>query len=424
MIKVLVADDELLVLVGIKSMIDWAALDMEIVATAHNGAEALAAIDTKHPDIVLMDINMPIKNGLEVAKECRQKYGQLPAIVFLTSYEDFSFAKEAIQLQAIDYLVKITLTPDILTASMKKAQAFVKNCKGTSPQSVSDKSDLFIDRFFLRLFNKNFDSPLQVEQQSKELGIVFTGDQYTVVLCELVYKQDRELAKETLTKLYASTLQTCQETVSKYCPCIVTGLDPQHFAITCMTQTDQSQDIADIMSHMKEILFSYFSVDLLCTIGTTVSQIFDIALSYQSINGSGDTPTKHATEQEPIVYAADMQVANYKDHIIENVQDFIKTNITKRLSLNDIAQEFGFTPNYVSQLFAKSCKIGFVEYVTNEKITAAKRMIVQSPDIKIYELADRLGFESAFYFSTVFKKIEGCSPKEYKESVMKNNKQI
>jgi len=53
-----------------------------------------------------------------------------------------------------------------------------------------------------------------------------------------------------------------------------------------------------------------------------------------------------------------------------------------------------------------------VEYITQEKIAAAKKMMADGNE-KIYEIAEALGFESAFYFSKVFKKVEGCSPREY-----------
>lgn len=77
-----------------------------------------------------------------------------------------------------------------------------------------------------------------------------------------------------------------------------------------------------------------------------------------------------------------------------------------------MAAVFGFSPNYLSQLFARQADCPFVEYVTREKIRAAKDMM-REENVKLYEIAERLGFDNAFYFSKVFKKIEGCSPREY-----------
>ena len=115
MYQVLIVDDEPLVQAGIRSMLNWNELDMEICATAINGQAALKIIEEKSPDIVITDVKMPVMNGLEMIKICRERLGQsCPKFVILTSYEDFHMAKEAVSYQVSDYLVKLELTPDIL----------------------------------------------------------------------------------------------------------------------------------------------------------------------------------------------------------------------------------------------------------------------------------------------------------------------
>ena len=83
-----------------------------------------------------------------------------------------------------------------------------------------------------------------------------------------------------------------------------------------------------------------------------------------------------------------------------------------RLSLQDIAQHFSVSPNHLSQLFKKTCDIGLNEYINHQKISRSKELLRDS-NLKIYEIADQLGFESAFYFSKVFKKVTGMSPRDY-----------
>ena len=63
-------------------------------------------------------------------------------------------------------------------------------------------------------------------------------------------------------------------------------------------------------------------------------------------------------------------------------------------------------------MFTKNNDIGFSDYINQSKIEAAKKMM-NGGDYKIYEISDRLGFESAFYFSRVFKKVTGLSPRDY-----------
>lgn len=69
--------------------------------------KALKRIAEQKPDIVLIDIKMPVKDGLEVVRECRKAGSELPLFILLTSFEEFQFAKEAIRLGAVDYLIKL-----------------------------------------------------------------------------------------------------------------------------------------------------------------------------------------------------------------------------------------------------------------------------------------------------------------------------
>ena len=75
MYKLLIVDDEPLVQVGIKSMLDWSKYNIEICATALNGQAALQIIEEKRPDIVMTDIKMPVMSGLDLIRICRERYG-------------------------------------------------------------------------------------------------------------------------------------------------------------------------------------------------------------------------------------------------------------------------------------------------------------------------------------------------------------
>ena len=110
MLRVLLADDEPLVLIGLQGMLDWEKLGYTICATARNGKLALEAIEREKPHIVIADIKMPVMDGLALARACREK-GALPVFIMLTSSEDFSYARSAIEAGVVDYLVKIDLTP-------------------------------------------------------------------------------------------------------------------------------------------------------------------------------------------------------------------------------------------------------------------------------------------------------------------------
>ena len=105
MFKVVVIDDENMVRRGIVLETDWEALDCEVVAEASNGEEGLDAIEKYHPDIVISDIRMPKIDGLEMLKRLRAR-GDNTYVIYLSAYNDFAYAQQAIKYNATDYLLK------------------------------------------------------------------------------------------------------------------------------------------------------------------------------------------------------------------------------------------------------------------------------------------------------------------------------
>ena len=104
-LRVLLVDDEIMIREGFKRLFDWQAHDCEVVGEAGDGMEALAQIDALRPDIVIMDINIPIMNGLKVIQLSRIKHPGT-AFVIVSGYDDFSYCREALRLQITDYILK------------------------------------------------------------------------------------------------------------------------------------------------------------------------------------------------------------------------------------------------------------------------------------------------------------------------------
>lgn len=104
-LRVLLVDDEIMIREGFKRLFDWDAHDCEVVGEAADGMEALAKIDALRPDIVIMDINIPIMSGLKVIQVSRMKHPRI-AYVIVSGYDDFSYCQQALRLQITDYILK------------------------------------------------------------------------------------------------------------------------------------------------------------------------------------------------------------------------------------------------------------------------------------------------------------------------------
>ncbi|MDO4338561.1 MAG: response regulator [Eubacteriales bacterium] len=525
--KVLIADDEPLVQIGLKSMLSDSSLDLQICGTASNGEQAYQMIVESKPDVVISDIKMPLMSGLELAKKCHHEFGRIPAFIILTGYEDFQFAREALSFQAVDYLIKMELTNDELDRALKKAQQIVLEYRKLSVPDNSSLLDLsyYRDRFFIRLLNGLFEGPEQFERQSQEFQITFEASGYIAAYIRVIENDQKPLTREQKLLLNKSTLEMFQEMMSKYLHCQVISLDIQYFAAVFFISSDH---VGDPVSYLREalgqtlnMLYKYYSVTLLCSIGTMVSAPLEIPVSYQDakqfISSAGTEQLIFAEERlqyfrehnvfnlslfredirrafeesntealreildnirellsqnrvstaqaldaaSSILYLsinlmedgssavteifqddADGYQSLYRlttvpqilswllklenglletlaeqakkpnNYLVENVKKYIACNLNQRLTLQNTAMTFNISANYLSQLFKKNTEIGFNEYVALKKIEQAKKLLKQG-NLKIYEIADELGFENAFYFSRVFKKIEGCSPRDF-----------
>ena len=104
-LRVLLVDDEIIIREGFKRLFDWDAHDCEVVGEAADGMEALSRIDALDPDLVIMDINIPIMNGLKVIQLSRIKHPET-AFIIVSGYDDFSYCREALRLQITDYILK------------------------------------------------------------------------------------------------------------------------------------------------------------------------------------------------------------------------------------------------------------------------------------------------------------------------------
>jgi len=115
-IRVLVVDDQALVRSGFSAILSSAS-DIEVVGEAEDGAAALSLVDSLHPDVVLMDIRMPVMDGLEATRRISSRDGlQTCRIVILTTFDLDEYVHDALRAGASGFLLKDTLPTDLLQA--------------------------------------------------------------------------------------------------------------------------------------------------------------------------------------------------------------------------------------------------------------------------------------------------------------------
>ncbi|RKP51591.1 DNA-binding response regulator [Cohnella endophytica] len=120
-------------------------------------------------------------------------------------------------------------------------------------------------------------------------------------------------------------------------------------------------------------------------------------------------------------YIAELRKVQVKGGI-QKIRGYIETNYSSNISLKSIAAFFFINPVYLGQLFKKSYGVYFNDFLLQIRINEAKKLLRQSSDIRIYEVAEKVGFSSADYFVTQFEKIEHMTPKEYRNKLLPSDK--
>lgn len=120
--KVLIIEDEILARVGLHQLLDWKGLGFTLLEDAKDGQEAIRSIEENHPDILLLDLNIPKKNGLQILEYLRENNLDCKVIV-ISCNEEFEMVKEAMKLGAYDYLRKLNLSSEELQQILQKCRA-------------------------------------------------------------------------------------------------------------------------------------------------------------------------------------------------------------------------------------------------------------------------------------------------------------
>ena len=260
----------------------------------------------------------------------------------------------------------------------------------------------------IKVFTANANVPF-AKGICAELGLDFHAPQYVVALGSI---RTPELSTEQLLTLSTGVTRMAAETLPKYRPCRVIGMDLQHFSALLPLQEGEDPETAltPALQATGQILYNYFSSQIYWAVGRAVPDILQISQSRQDalaaqqlLRSESPLAFYHEKPNTPL---------DHRAQVVAQVQQYIRAHLAEKLTLNDVAAVFNFSPNYLSQLFAQNSERGFVEYVTTARIAAAKELMAAT-DLKIYEVSSRVGFDSAFYFSKVFKKLEGASPREY-----------
>lgn len=218
MLKIFLAEDEVIVRETIKRMIPWENLGFELVGEAADGEMALPLLLRQKPDLLITDIKMPFMDGLTLAKVAKKEIPGLK-VVILSGYDDFNYAKQAINIGVEDYLLK-PITKNALIERLTEIRSryehektqkeyyekFHREMQAYEKNSSRD--------FFEALVSGSMDM-MEIYRRSEKLGLDIVAEAYNVLIFTMNCEEDFSGQREGYFEWEAESLELLEEFFSE-----------------------------------------------------------------------------------------------------------------------------------------------------------------------------------------------------------------
>ncbi|MEK3944315.1 response regulator [Paenibacillus sp. FSL H3-0310] len=523
--KVIIVDDEPIILRSLKAAIPWNDLQMEIVGEARNGELALRLIEDTSPHIVISDIRMPVIDGITLMKEVLSKNPKL-VFIFISGYGEFEYAREALRQGAFDYLLK-PIDHDELVEMLNRARTKLDEQKQNDQliHSVQMLSLLARERLFAEITLGNA-RPLEhlkwlenselesgyfmavvqlddyttlssqwsveekrlwlfairniVEEWSLEHGVLtvfpFHNGEWILLFPGSLSASRRELGEHLIAGIKRYSKQSCSVGISRTTqgidqlstvyPLAAKALYQRFYSGLAGVFIDEEISfpsskevkypkeletalIESIRTLNRDRMWSLFDELALFIESQAVPKdmaerllvelIVVLYRNYEYLNINSDWSLHGLLSKMHNLGTLNEVISALKEEFgvrleqgnkpvnredtrsaIEKAKRYIESNYHKDLSIEEVAELADLSISHFCTLYKQITGYTFLEYVTHCRMERAK-YILQSSNVKVYQIAPLVGYQDPRYFTQVFKKASGQTPTEYREE---NTKQI
>lgn len=361
MYKLMFVDDEKLILDGLKYILDWNSMGLEIIHEAKNGREALEKFKEEPVDIVITDINMPIMSGLTLINEIK-KINKDVSFIVLSGYDEFTYAQKAISLGVENYILKpiddMELEETIKKICEKKLESKKNNNLEEQLNELLSNETSNDDKYKKMSFEEEMDRLHKLIIEKDRLKII----EYLETLFD-----KKELSKKNIFDLSVK---------------IFLLMDKISYEFKIDKNVGEDSLISNIIKLFNEKSRENIKYFIILEV--------DNLLKIMNANTEKFSP------------------------VIQQIIRKVKEYYYEDLSLKVLANDFNINSSYLGQLFTKEIGMPFSDYLNKEKNSKAKELILNT-NMKINDIAKQVGYADTSYFYRKFKKYYGVSPAMLRE---------
>ncbi len=480
-LKVVIAEDEPIVARYIQHILET--MDgFQVAALCETGEEAVEQCIRELPQLLITDIKMPGITGLELIRRVKNQGTEL-AVIIISGFKNFDYAKEAISLGVESYITK-----PIHVEELKKTLGEIQeSCRQDlslklqfqMERAMRNQDEAFFREHFpyarfrlLAVYQSGETEDMNYEAPWREHRLTFfhrnawfvldgypdTGEEpespqgmvKSIMLskrrkktCTIVLVQEIKREAESLRKLqgiYQSLRQLVIPGKMVYREC----KEPRELDIA-ENRADESllnQVELPIVAREWEAVAKYlgklfiFWKENKCSLyqmRTGIHRITDRLYRAGVFTGGKIFVNEYVDDcirfsdsyeelQESVcgyleealwLHRSRKQEEQTSRQLFEKICEFVFQNQDKNFSLNEISNIFGMSPPFIRKVFRGNVGMSYNEWVLQQKIERAKMLMRTNPNLKVKEVAERMGYDQ-LYFSTLFNKYVGMSPSEYK----------
>ncbi len=358
--KAVIIDDEKWTRQVIRSLGEWDRYGIAIEGEASDGEYGLELIRQVKPDIILTDVCMPHINGLEQIERIRQDNEDVQ-VIFISGYDDYNYVRNAMKLGAVDYLLK-PLKPEELNRQLEVCIHKLENLK--KEKKSDDFSMGFLNEEWAGEYYRYRDG---LSETLSSWNTVLLKEKLEQLGAFLACRIEKEHNKGNMISIYFSLLNILQRFIISF------GYSMEDVFVNKNTTFVFSEDCS------VEKMLDYISTLYL----ETMERV------HEKIKGRNR-----------------LDIAQIETYLQEHYMDGI--------SLEETAEDFFVSKEYLSKIFKQETGKGFSEYLTGLRMEKAKELIVEYK-IPIKDVSERVGYIDQAHFYKTFKKYFNMTPGEMKQ---------
>ena len=388
---VLIADDEPKIRRGLTQLLAGHSQEFTVVGEAEDGEKALDLVVDTRPDLLLVDIRMPFVDGLEFIARLSQIQGSDERrVVVISGHDEFDYARQALSLGVFDYLLK-PVDEAVLLDALRRAAVDLSRSRSESAlvaraKALAAKNRPALLEGFFRAALGGALAPDEWDETAAFLGLKFTAPPQLVLVSPGLGNPPSWMG--------LALRRVAEEAFSGFPNLLLSWDDGGNLAVLSQEDREELWTTALELVEWKsrETLGQAVSVHRVPVPGfpATLAAVWDDLVSDR----------RESSPHGPLATSA----LNVLERRFREVD----------LSLDDVAQELQVSSGHLSRVLKQSTGTSFVDALARVRVRKAT-ILLSDPAVRVYEVADRVGYASQHYFSRAFRRVLGVAPSDYRK---------